>query len=233
MTRDIDYKESEYEELRRLGQKLHIPIAEAFWEIEVIDRDGNIVKQHRQRSHSWVRNAYNHLFSQMAAVNCLSADGLSVRDTGGTFRSGSWPVGYSDYSLNFKTDNHGYKAAAADTTRGIVVGTGSDPEDFEDYALGSQIANGTGAGQLSYIASEVYTISTVGTVKKNELVRYFNNNSGGDVNVNEVGLVAYGTLTDDTARKFMMSRDVLASTVTVPNTGQLKVTYTIQLAYPA
>ncbi|GAI82076.1 unnamed protein product, partial [marine sediment metagenome] len=31
----------------------------------------------------------------------------------------------------------------------------------------------------------------------------------------------------------MVTRDKLASTVTVPDTGQLKVTYTIQLVFPA
>ncbi|WP_103908351.1 hypothetical protein, partial [Dehalococcoides mccartyi] len=176
-------------------------------------------------------NAYNHLFSQMAAVNCLSADGLSVRDTGGTVRSGNWPVGYSDYSSNFNTDGHGYKAAAADTTRGIVVGTGIDPEDFEDYELGSQIANGTGAGQLSYIASEVYAVSTVGTVKKTELVRYFNNNSGGAITVNEVGL--YLGIWAGNLIRIMTCRDLVSGGVEVPDTGQLKVTFTIQLTYPA
>ncbi|GAI09984.1 unnamed protein product [marine sediment metagenome] len=33
--------------------------------------------------------------------------------------------------------------------------------------------------------------------------------------------------------KIVATRDKLASTVTVPDTGQLKVTYTIQLTYPS
>jgi len=203
---------------------------ETFIEFKVTMPNGDVTHHHQQRSHTWVRNAYNHLFSQIAAVNCLAADGLSVKDTGGTERTGNFPVGYSDYSQNFKTDGHGYKAAAADTTRGIVVGTGSDPEDFDDYALGNQISNGTGAGQLSYIASEVYSVSTVGTVKKTELVRYFNNNSGGAITVNEVGL--YLGLWAGNIIKMMTCRDLVSGGVEVPDTGQLKVTYTIQLTYP-
>jgi len=65
------------------------------------------------------------------------------------------------------------------------------------------------------------------------MVRYFNNNSGGDVNVNEVALVLNQPQGGAVYGKWMQSRDKLASTVTVPNTGQLKVTYTVQLAYPA
>ena len=210
--------------------RVSLPLLKAFLELEVRDRNGSVIHKISGESHSWVRNAYNHLFSQIAAVNCLAADGLSVKDTDGAERTGNFPVGYSDYSQNFKTDGHGYKAAAADTTRGIVVGTGSDPEDFDDYALGNQISNGTGAGQLSYIASEVYSVSTVGTVKKTELVRYFNNNSGGAITVNEVGL--YLGLWAGTGIKMMTCRDLVSGGVEVPDTGQMKVTYTIQLTYP-
>ena len=210
--------------------QVSLPVLKAFLELEVKDKNGSVIHKISGESHSWVRNAYNHLFSQIAAVNCLSADGLSVKDTGGAERTGNFPVGYSDYSQNFKTDGHGYKAAAADTTRGIVVGTGSDPEDFDDYALGNQVSNGTGAGQLSYIASEVYSVSTVGTVKKTELVRYFNNNSGGAITVNEVGL--YLGLWAGNIIKMMTCRDLVSGGVEVPDTGQLKVTYTIQLTYP-
>ena len=210
--------------------QVSLSVLKAFLELEVRDKNGKLIYQKRQESHSWVRNAYNHLFSQMAAVNCLAADGLSVKDTGGTERTGNWPVGYSDYSQDFRTDGHGYKAAAADATRGIVVGTGSDAEDFEDYALGSQISNGTGAGQLSYIASEVYSVSTLATTKKAELVRYFNNNSGGAITVNEVGL--YLGLWAGNMIKMMTCRDLVSGGVEVPDTGQLKVTYTIQLTYP-
>jgi len=66
------------------------------------------------------------------------------------------------------------------------------------------------------------------------MVRYFNNNSGGDIDVNEVGLVMNQPQGGSTVYgKRLQARDKLASTVTVPNTGQLKVTYTIQLTYPA
>ena len=57
-------EEQKYEQLRKLGTELHIPVVEAYLELEVRDKDGNIVKRHRQRSHSWVRNAYNLFFAQ-------------------------------------------------------------------------------------------------------------------------------------------------------------------------
>jgi hypothetical protein len=101
--------------------------------------------------------------------------------------------------------------------------------------LQTKIANGVGAGQLSYIEQDPHVISyNPGTrVLTNTMVRYFNNNSGGDVNVNEVALVLNQPQGGQVYGKWMQSRDKLAATVTVPNTGQLKVTYTVQLAYPA
>ena len=237
----LDLEEKEYEQLKKLGQKFHIPIPEVFLELEVRDKDGKVVQRHKQRSHSWVRNAYSLLFTEMSAVAGYSGNNLQVKDTAGTVHSqtpegymaGAHSIGYSKMSPGKPaviTPWYGYRSNA--DTHGIVVGSGTAAFSFENYALQTLIANGTGAGQLSYVDTALNTVEDVGSVKKCTWIRYFNNNSGGDIGVNEVGLEAYGTLTDDTARKFMMSRDVLASTVTVPNTGQLKVTYIIQLTYP-
>ncbi|APH12382.1 hypothetical protein ASJ33_04065 [Dehalococcoides mccartyi] len=229
-------KERKYQKLRRLGQELKIPTFEAFLELEVRDGNGRITHHHRQRSHSWVRNAYNHLFCQMAAKDAndatFGAGKLSGKQTNGTVRGIGYPFGYGE-SNSVDGTSYGLRAAAGIDTKGIQVGSGTNAETFEDYALQTQIANGTGAGQMSYIASEVHSIAyDAGTkVLRNTLIRYFNNNSGGNVNVNEVGIVAY--LQGQFSQNYMMSRDKLPATITVPTTGQLRVTYTIQLTYPA
>lgn len=229
-------KERKYQKLRRLGQELKIPTFEAFLELEVRDGNGRITHHHRQRSHSWVRNAYNHLFCQMAAKDAndatFGAGKLSGKQTNGTVRGIGYPFGYGE-SNSVDGTSYGLRAAAGIDTKGIQVGSGTNAETFEDYALQTQIANGTGVGQISYIASEVHSIAyDAGTkVLRNTLIRYFNNNSGGNVNVNEVGIVAY--LQGQFSQNYMMSRDKLPATITVPTTGQLRVTYTIQLTYPA
>jgi len=237
----MDNEEKEYKQLKKLGQKLHIPIPEAFLELEVRDRDGRVIQKHKQRSHSWVRNAYNMLFGQLAGKDLkdttFGAGLLSIKDTDGTIRyDGATYFGRKDTTLTNSLDGTslGYKAPAGNDTKGIIVGSGTNAESFEDHTLQTKIANGTGAGQLSYVQSELHVISyDAGTkVLKNSLVRYFNNNSGGDVSVNEVGIVGYGSVYL-TYCSWLMSRDKLATTVTVPNTGQLKVTYIVQLTFPA
>ena len=232
----MDREEQRYKELRRLGQELHVPVPEAIWEFEVRDRHGKLLQRHRQRCHSWTRNAYNALFTQLAgkdADNSVFGAGLlSLKDTSGAVKYGNYPFTYGQYSVD-GPDLAGYRAVAANDSKGILVGSGTNPESFEDYALQTLIPNGTGAGQLSYIQSEPHevTYDTPTRVLRNQLVRYFNNNSGGDIDVNEVALV--NSMQQPGAwPKFVMSRDKLDITVTVPNTGQLKVTYTIQLTYP-
>lgn len=236
----LDLKEEQqYTELRKLAQKLHIPIPEAFLELEVRDKDGKVIQRHKQRSHSWVRNAYNLMFSNLAGKNgndaTFGAGKLNIKAVDGTIKYGAYPIFIGrEYSTTIEgtAAGGGYRAAAAAVNRGIVVGSGTNAESFEDYALQTQIVEGTGAGQLSHILSEEHAVSYADTTLKNTLIRYFNNNSGGDISVNEVALYTLGGAGGGTSY-WCTSRDHLASTVTVPNTGQLKVTYTIQLTYPA
>jgi hypothetical protein len=232
-------EEALYEQLRRLGQRLYIPIPEAFWDIEVQNSNGKVIQRLKQRSHSWVRNAYNMMFCYLAGKDldngAFGAGYLSLRDTGGSVQYGSGPVCLGR-AVSTDTTQWGYRGPAGNDDYGILVGSGTNPEDFESYALQSKIAKGTGAGQLTYVESEAHAVTwTPGTLTmKNALARYFNNNSGGQVDVNEVALALRGYRPGSSVPyNYMTARDNLASIVSVPDTGQLKVTYTVQLTYPA
>lgn len=228
-----DANESRYRQLHKLGQKLKIPTLEAFLEVEVRDGNGKIIHHHKQRSHSWVRNAYNLMFSQLAGKSykdtTFGAGKISAKMTNGNIIYSSAPlsIGQNDVDV----PGQGYMAASAEYTWGILVGSGTNAESFESYFLQTQIINGTGPGQISHVASEspVVAYNSGTRALSNTLARYFNNNSGGNISVNEVAIVGlmYGGI------RVMTSRDLLGSTITVPNTGQLKVIYTIQLIYPA
>jgi len=230
--------EKNYRKLGGLAQKLGVPIFEAFLTLEVFDKNGKLIKRHHQRSHSWVRNAYNHMFSQLAGVDIddstFGAGLLSAKDTGGIVRYGSYELFIQSYMFSVESVGYGYRAGATVDDFGIVVGSGTNAESFEDYVLQTPIADGTSAGQLSYVESAAPAIVwTAGTLTlKNDLIRYFNNNTGGNVSVNEVSLIQYCRI-EDNVYYILHVRDHLASTVTVPDTGQLKVTYTISLVYPS
>jgi len=230
-------EERKYEQLKKLGQELHLPIPEHFITLEVFDRNGKLIQKHHQRSHSWTRNAYNLIFSEIAGKNCsdatFEAGKLSGKTTAAVIRFGNIPFAQR-YGANLDGDpTWGYRAAAGIATRGILVGSGLNAESFEDYVLQTQITEGTGAGQLNHVASQAHAMSYGALVLTNELVRFFNNNSGGNVDINEVALVGDIHCHVTVAEHFLVSRDHLGVTVTVPDTGQLKVTYTIELTYPA
>jgi len=232
----LDIKEEQkYEQLKKLGQELHIPIFEAFFELEVRNKDGKTIQKHEQRSHSFVRNIFNGLFSVIAGKNPntpspFGAGRLNFRHPDGTVapRETAWSLEAPD-SVGF-----GYRGALGAHSQGIQVGSGTTAESFEDFALAALIPNGAAAGQLNYIegSPNVATYDSATRTFTNTLARFMNNNSGGSINVNEVGLtarVSFGGF-----HVFILAaRDLLPTTVIVPNTGQLRVTYTISLAYPA
>jgi hypothetical protein len=210
------FLETDYEEMKRLAKKLHILLPEAFWEFEVRDKRNRITFRSKQRSHSWVRNAYNLMVCQAAAVPEIPQ----------WFGNRGYRWGYSfgyhhSACLRFiqrrcqqfqhlRELGNGIYAGAGIDTYGIVVGTGSNPESLESYALGAKIVSGNLAGQLSYSATDPPAISTIGTTKMVAWVRYFNNNSGGAIVVNEAGVYTRGTY-DNSSATFLMCRDLLAA----------------------
>jgi len=232
----LDVKEEQkFKQLKKLGHELHIPTFEAFIEFEVFDKHGKLIQRHKQRSHSWVRNAYNVLFSTLACKNGSDAapfagGRLNWKSTAGAIANPATPL----YPANQSVDGvgtKGFRATAGSASWGIQVGSGVNVEDFEDYVLQTPIAEGAGAGQLNYAAVEAFVITYVVLTLTNTIVRYLNNNSGGAIDVNEVGII-FGQFIG-TINHALFSRDHLGVTVTVPDTGQLKVTYTIELTYPA
>lgn len=229
----MDKKERDYQELNRLGRILGVPVFEAFLELEV-RLGGKVIHYHKQRSHSWCRNAYNWMFTALATKDAddptdWEGGKLNAKDTSGNVRSDNDPFGAG--TSTFDGTSYGFRAPAGDDGHGIQIGTGTNAESFEDYMLQTQIADGTAAGEMSHVESEAHSVSYVGGTKvlSNEFVRYFNNNSGGEISVAEVALVAH--LSEPVIGHYLMARDKLGSAVAVPDTGQLKVTYTISLTY--
>jgi hypothetical protein len=236
---DIESAENEkkYQQLSRLGRELRIPITECFLELKVTAPNGRVTHHHRQRSHSWVRNGYNVLTCIMMAINyndsVYGPGYLNLKAINGTIqkRAGAIIYGYND--PDWESPGCGYMAAAGNLNNGIVVGSGTAAESFEDYSLQTQIAHGTGVGQLSYAQCEAPVKSYDAGTKTYSCTwtRYLNNNSGGDVTVNEVGLIM--SCNTNYGYRGMVSRDKLASSVVVASAGQLKVSYTFSVVFPA
>ncbi|OBW63353.1 MAG: hypothetical protein A9183_00740 [Dehalococcoides mccartyi] len=240
--------ERKYQKLARLGSELGVPVPECFLEMKVTMPAGKIVHHHKQRSHSWNRNAYNIMFAQLSSQpsmdNIFGAGHINFKDiSGSAIHCANGMIGHNATGTvsgglqNYNSAGFGYLGGAGVNNAGIVIGSGINAEDFEGYSLQTIITNGSGAGQMSFVASEAHsTTYNAGTrTLTNTLVRYFNNNSSGDVTVNEVGIYSWvvnGYIGGNQYR-VMVTRDKLGSPVVIPASGQLKITYTVSLVYPA
>lgn len=110
---------------------------------------------------------------------------------------------------------------------GTVVGTGNTAVTPQDYKLQTKIANGIGAGQLSYMQQGcVSGVNILGAVSSLILNRIYVNGSGGDITVNEVGIYTW-MITNTKAT--CIYRDIVVGGQLVPSTNTLTCQITFQI----
>lgn len=204
-----------------------VPPPKTFLKLEVRDGAGELTDVYEDRAHSWVRNAYNmllHRFTKNTSGTTYAAGSTAIKGEA----TGTVVSGLDTFFAESGGISPGGVVGASGF--GIVVGTGTAAESFESYNLGAKIAHGTSSGQISYGAGLVPTLSYDSGSKKwtAPLTRIFNNNSGSGIEIGEVGIVY-----NCASSAFMFCRDLLGTPVTVPNAGQLTVTYTIEMTFPA
>jgi hypothetical protein len=222
---------------------MHIPPPiKMFTHIQVHDKDNNLELDYKFKNNSWVRNAYNLHASAWLDGYCnqggssYGAGTLILKQTNGILTgitNNRLPI--ISYSGGMTTAYNFHGGAGADTM-GIVVGTGSNVESFEDYSLGVKIAHGTSTGQLSYSAQNSAVITYDAITKKwsTTYTRIFNNNSNGSIVINEVGIYAslYYTVWS-LSYQLMVCRDKLGVGVAVANGSQLTVNIIIETILPS
>lgn len=232
---------------RKTAHNLHLPYIEARLEVEMTS-EGQSLFYKRQRSKSFVRNAYNALFSQASASEAddttFGPGLINAKDVAGTIAKRDTPISWIPNDVS--SLGNGFRGNEGVFNHGIVLGLGTSAESLEDYYLsGSVIPNGNGSGQLNYNPTEaLIKVWSAGTrTLSNSIKRYFNNNSGGQINgwgeiilIGKVNFAySYGNLTGwwyDTY-SVIFSRDLLPSPVNIPDKAQIKVIYTISLVYPS
>jgi hypothetical protein len=226
--------EALYEELDQLGRELGIPVPQVHLGLVVTDADGNVLDEYSGRSRTWNRNFWNHYFVQVSgapsttSMGAFGAGSLKVRDTSGT------SLNSTNYCNSAAPFNYNWSISAT-STQGIVVGSGTTAESFEHNTLATLITHGTGAGQLTYTSQTnpvaVYDSGTKTWATTHR--RSFSNGSGGAISVNEAGYYTQFMSAYNLNYNMMICRDVLPSTIVVPNGAMLTVHYTISLGFPA
>lgn len=200
--------------------------------LKVTDDNLLVVNELYEQGHSWTRNGY---MLWMACFSGVCGDNSGVfgagkrasKRTSGTIdsSSGFCFVPYHYIDLN----NHFVSSVQNSTGAGICVGTGNTAFDVGNYNLAARISHGTELGKLSYgIQSAVtadYNSSTKEWVLTN--TRQFNNASGSDIVIAEMGLDYYGRLFQGTVFQYLVARDVLSTPITVQNGYNVDVAYEI------
>lgn len=239
--------EKDYEELERLGAKLHIATPTAKWGFKLEKQDsGEVLYETTERAHSWVRNAYTMLISNMCAdgvtQNSYGTGVLGIKSTGAT----AWQAANGAYSISpsvsvnsgatnaLRYPGNGFVGAAGSTTNGIVIGTGTAAYSFDDYKLASMVSNGNGTGQMAYSAGTgVDNWDSTNKIYTSSFVRIINNNSGADIVINEVGIIMNTYSPAGYYYNCLMVRDLLETPITVPTDSKLTITYNMQTLFPA
>jgi len=184
-------------------------------EVIVLDKDGKEIHRERKSMDSFVMNIMNLLAM-------FDGGGWLTKDVNGNSVT---------FAFKNATDNYLYNAevlaGSGDDNYGILVGSSDTAFDVTQYNLGSKIAHGTGSGQLSYGETSVVDYG----VDYKTWQRAFDNLSGADVVVKEIGMFAKVTREEagvPTPYYVMLARDVITTT-TVPNGGRLIVKYTFKI----
>jgi hypothetical protein len=199
------------------------PTFKAYLTIIVRNEKGDIVKVHKQWSHSPTSNFIGLLLPTNWYSNTNSSWSITTVGGGSAgFNSNSNPIAYPASSSN----------CPAYLTM-IQVGSGSQSNPYSAYSLAAPIANGSGSGQLLYGAPSVSQTPTVsGSSVYFIISQTFNNNSGGTVTITEAGIVVYlNTVNKSSVRCSLIGNtlvwyDVLSSPISVPNGGSITIYYT-------
>lgn len=184
------------------------------YQLQVRDPSGRLVRDTGRRDgHSFLKQFAQLIFnispfdcSRFAPVAMTSTSGASVTDS---------------TSMGLRTD-----ATVTTSHYGIQVGTGVTAESISDTALVTQIAHGTGSGQLQYGSMTYGAPTTTATTTTFRSTRVFTNASGNTVTVQEIGLVSSGGVYTGagSTRSFLLVRD-LTGAVAVTDGQQLTVNY--------
>jgi len=175
------------------------PPFRAYIEAKVYDREGHIIQYHRQPMKS--------LTEYFLALMTIPLIGTYQNSQ--TYQAPSIFTSITNIPavLSSSSANYIYWMAS------IQVGSGTQSFSLTLNGLAAPIANGTGTGELQYgTVSVSYAPASIFIS-----VTVFNN-SGGTVNVTEIGL--FGTISFanyNTTYTFLLSYDTFSSAISIPN----------------
>lgn len=226
-----------YERLRQVGKKLNIIITEPIIRLRVVDQKTGELKLLRERhSHSFTRNqdVKAALFPYLASTGGSYADGqLAYKDIASTVVANSGVRVGPFTPANIETI-YGFYGAAGVNTQGGVAGTDNTAESIDDFELGTIIIHDAApptAGRMEYLEMVLVEAWNGGSSYYYSIwTRPMDNNSGGAITVNEVGLI-FRSFSGGGNSRFMIARDVIGGGQVVNNGDRLNVDYETRVSF--
>jgi len=120
-------------------------------------------------------------------------------------------------------------ADAAQDDLGIVVGNSNVAPTPQDYNLDAPISHGSGANQLVYELVSFIAPWTAGISSFFRILRTLSNESGGDVEIGEMGLVLAANDPLFGMRLYLVARDVWDDTFWIANGDSKIFSYTFMI----
>ena len=185
-----------------------------FFDIEIRDQNGKIIKRSIKRSKSLLRSFALALRYAFVLSGGNITNTVTTKNTAGA--DASLFSGYANVAWTFIV---GCAPIATDTW-GIQIGRGTTPVTKTDYALVTKCTHGIATNQFQYGNSSIEEVEGVDPISKFRMIRIFTNGSGSSIDINEIGLVI-----SNSGGLFLIARDVFVSPITVPNSSTLTIRY--------
>jgi len=203
------------------------PTFKAYLTIVVRNEKGDIIKVHKQWSHSPTFN----FMGLLLPTNWYSQTGSTwtIKNTSGTSFTWNTGIGNNYNSLYYPESGTNYQSYLVM----IQVGAGSQSNPYNSYSLAAPIANGSGTGQLLYGQPSISQTPTVsGSSVSFTITQTLNNQSGGTVTITEVGIIIDIHTWDINTQRYqdfgnvLVWYDVLSSSISISNGGSITIYYT-------
>jgi len=198
-----------------------------WYEVELRDRNGKVVKRFKRKSDSWLvgfvkllKSLFYQRYNASVVYGSVTAeDGSTANPT-----SDYVPTGYT-WSVLYPC----CRADAGDVNHGIAVGSSDVANTLTTYALGSKINHGNASGQLLYGAVTIEDVTNPsGNILQFRIIRVFTNSSGADVTVKEFGLLCR-IFSPNGHKNILLARDVLSTAITIPDGYSLTLRYIVKI----
>ncbi|GAH73198.1 unnamed protein product [marine sediment metagenome] len=196
--------------------------------MERLNKEGRVLERREQLSRSIVLQFLRLLYIKHTQANLVVTD---ISNTARTVDSSNLlnmavagPAGFSGI-IHLQSAT----AAISGENIGIQVGTGTTAPTPTDYVMETRIDHGQAAGEFEYGGTELLALVISDPNGEFTIRRYFTNDSGGSITVNEVGIYAVASIADDSFYAFLAARDKVDPGVAVADGKILRVTYVPQI----